>query len=205
MLLTTAVLAQKIDLKEKFDQKKIAVVNRNANSFDEGSNQGIQLDEKSGEGVVWIEGIDFSKGIIEVDLKGKDEFQKSFLGIAFHGVNDSTFDAIYFRPFNFRTPDSVRRIHAVQYISHPQYTWKRLRDERNAQFEKAVQPVPDPNDWFHAKLEVKENEVLVYVNNATSPSLRISKLNDRKNGKLGLWAGEGAGGKYANLVIKKEL
>jgi hypothetical protein len=49
--------------------------------------------------------------------------------MALHGVDGATYDAIYFRPFIFRTEDPARRLRAVQYIPHPTYTWNKLRAE----------------------------------------------------------------------------
>ncbi len=54
-------------------------------------------------GIAWINDIRFSDGIIEFDVKGKNVLQQSFVGFAFHGSNDSTYDAVYFRPFNFKS------------------------------------------------------------------------------------------------------
>src|SRR5207342_2389645 len=120
------------------------------------------------------------------DFKGKDVQQQSFVGIAFHGVDGTTYDAIYFRPFNFRAEDPARRIRAVQYISHPTHTWQKLRAEQPGNFEKAVSPVPDPNGWFHARIVVASPSVKVYVNDAGEPSLVVGQLSDRKKGLLGL-------------------
>ena len=80
--------------------------------------------------------------------------QQSFLGIAFHVVDWTTYDAVYFRPFNFRAASEEQRSHAVQYISHPGNTWQKLRAERPGQFEKAIDPAPDPDGWFHARIVV---------------------------------------------------
>src|ERR1700722_18765388 len=74
------------------------------------------LSAAEGDGVAWINNLELTNGAIEVDIKGKDTFQLSFVGIAFHGVDDSTFEAVYFRPFNFHSPDPVRKTHAVQYV-----------------------------------------------------------------------------------------
>src|SRR4051812_2448149 len=60
------------------------------------------------QGLYWLTGAGFSEGIIEVDLRGKNILLKSFLGIAFHGVDSSSYDVVYFRPFNFRNQDTVR-------------------------------------------------------------------------------------------------
>lgn len=152
------------------------------------------------EQVAWLKDVSFSNGEIEIDLKGKDAFQNSFLGVAFHGLNDTIYDAVYFRPFNFQATDSVRRIHAVQYISHPDYPWERLRKEQNAKYEKAISPAPDPNDWFHARIVVINGTVKVYVNNAANPSLEVNKLNKRTKGKIGIWL-NGSFASFANLKI----
>ncbi|HZE84326.1 MAG TPA: hypothetical protein VE035_08445 [Puia sp.] len=165
-----------------------------------GGKQGVTCD-----GIAWLKDTHFSSGTIEVDLRGKDVVQKSFLGIVFHGVDTTTYDIIYFRPFNFRTTDSVRRIHAVQYCSAPDYPWDRLRAERNGQFEKGIQPPPDPEQWFHARIEVHGKEVSVYVNGARYSSLTVQKLNDRKDGLIGIWSSSyGVTGDFANLVITPE-
>ena len=127
--------------------------------------------------------------------------QQSFVGVAFHGVDEKTLDAVYFRPFNFHATDSVRRIHAVQYISHPDFPWNVLRETQNAKYEKAIPSAPDPNEWFHVKIVVDYPHITVYVNNSASPCLIVDKLNDRQAGKIGLWVGNSSGGEFANLVI----
>jgi tetratricopeptide (TPR) repeat protein len=89
--------------------------------------------------------------VIEVDLKGKDVAQQSFLGIAFHLVDWTTFDAVYFRPFNFRAPEAERRSHSVQYVSHPVNTWQKLRAEQPGRFEKAIELDPRSADAWLCK------------------------------------------------------
>src|SRR5258708_541589 len=44
------------------------------------------------KGIVWIKGINFREGTIDIDLRGKNEFLKSFLGVAFHGTDTTTCD-----------------------------------------------------------------------------------------------------------------
>src|SRR5207249_1314649 len=140
---------------------------------------------------------------IEPDLaalaEGNDVQQQSFVGVAFHGVDGTTYDAIYFRPFNFRAVDPARRIHAVQYISHPTYTWQKLRTEQLGKFEQAVNPVPDPNAWFHVRVVVASPRVSVFVGDAKEPSLVVDQLSDRKKGLIGLWVGNNSGGDFANF------
>jgi hypothetical protein len=125
------------------------------------------------------------------------------VGVAFHGLDDTTYDAVYFRPFNFRTADSARHAHAVQYVSHPTYPWQKLREEHPGQYERGVTPAPDPNGWFHARIVVAGPKVSVYVADATEPSLVATLLSDRRKGRVGLWVGNGSGGDFANLRIAR--
>jgi hypothetical protein len=187
---------QSYDLQQLLRDGKLITYDRKVTPITEGGKNGI-----SSTGIVWLKGVNFSNGTIEVDLRGKDVFQKSFIGIAFHGEDTITYDAIYFRPFNFLAEDPVRKIHAVQYISEPDFPWNRLREEQNGKYEKEVSPAPLPNDWFHARIEVKEGQIRVYVNNSKTPSLTVSKLNARKQGMIGLW-NTGLNGDFANLVIR---
>src|SRR5687768_6149278 len=43
-------------------------------------------------GIVWIDGSDLGDGTIEVEIRGRDEMQRSFVGIAFHGKDDKTYE-----------------------------------------------------------------------------------------------------------------
>src|SRR5512144_1308061 len=92
------------------------VSNRQMQPLTDGTRRGLKLDARAGDGVAWWPDATLGDGTIEVDLRGKDVLQQSFLGVAFHGVDDKTFDAIYFRPFNFKADDAARRSHAVQYV-----------------------------------------------------------------------------------------
>lgn len=177
------------------------VFNRSISILKESKKPIIRFSEARLEGLAWLNGKSFSEGTIEFDAKGRDKLQGSFIGVAFHGQNDSTYEAIYFRPFNFQATDPIRHIHAVQYISHPKYTWKMLRETRNGEFEKAILPTNvQANDWFHAKIEVRNNRIKVFVNNSATPCLDVPTLSsDLKTGKIGLWVGDGSNGDFTNL------
>ncbi len=179
----------------------LKVFNRGVSSLDDGGRKGLRLGESPGDGVAYLEGIEFVNGTIELDVKGKDVPQQSFVGVAFHGVDGTTYDAIYFRPFNFKAEDPARRIRAVQYISHPTYTWQKLRAEQPGKYEQAVNPVPDPNAWFHVRVVVASPKVSVFVGDAKEPSLVVDQLSDRKKGLVGLWVGNNSGGDFANLKV----
>lgn len=161
----------------------------------------VRFSSADGSGVAWLKNVEFSNGTIEVDLRGKDIKQGSFLGIAFHGVSKDSCEAIYFRPFNFLSKDSLQQAHMVQYVFDPAFGWERLRNEHPGVYEKKLQSPPAPNDWFHIKIVVKGKIIKVYVNNSTESCLEVSSLNEKMNGKLGLWVGNSSAGDFANLVV----
>jgi hypothetical protein len=183
------------------EPKDLDVFNRGLSALSDGTRKGVRLNEQPGEGVAYLRGIDFSNGTIEFDVRGKDVQGQSFVGVAFHGVDGTTYDAIYLRPFNFRTEDPARRGHAVQYISHPTYTWQKLRAERPGIFEQPVSPAPDPNAWFHVRVVVASPKVSVFVGDAKEPSLVVNQLSDRTKGLVGPWVGNNSGGDFADFTI----
>lgn len=189
------------DLAQLAAGNRLRTFNRTATSLTDAARTGARLSEAPGDGVAYLQGIEFANGTIELDLRGKDIQQRSFLGIAFHGVDGSTYDAVYFRPFNFRAEDPERRKRAVQYISHPAYPWQKLRTEHPGKYEQAVAPVPDPNGWFHARIVIASPKVSVFVETANEPSLIVSQLSARGRGLIGLWAGNYSGGDFANLKL----
>jgi hypothetical protein len=199
---TAQVNSVKYDLPVMLKNNQLDIFNRKVISFSENEKNGIRFSKNENDGVAWLKHVIFSNGSIEVDIKGSDELQQSFVGIAFHGMDEKTFDAVYFRPFNFQTDDPVRKIHAVQYVSIPDYSWEVLREKSNGKYEKAVTPAPEPNQWFHVKITIKSPQVTVYVNGNKEACLTIDKLNNRSSGKIGLWVGNNSAGDFANLQIE---
>lgn len=195
--------AQKLILSKEYFQQKLEVVNRKASISIENNKQFIHLSEEEGEGLVWLPIQGFTNGELEIKMRGKDVLQRSFIGIAFHGKDNKTYDAVYCRPFNFHAEDSVRRIHAIQYISHPVYTWKKLREEQNALFEKEIPNAPNPNGWFILRLVIDEDLIRAYINNNKTEVLKVRKLQENYTGKIGIFMGDGSGGDFEYIKIKK--
>jgi hypothetical protein len=192
--------AQRIDLAELLAAGKLRVVNREVTKT-QGSRDGVHMSEKDGPGLAWIEGTDFAEGTIEIDIRGRDVPQRSFVGIAFHGKDDTTYEAVYLRPFNFRAQDPVRHQHAVQYIARPEYDWPRLRKDFPEEFENPVDASVSPTDWVPLKVIVKGKTLQAYVGAAASPALEVRKLGQHDRGMIGLWTDNGSDGDFANLRI----
>ena len=191
---------QKIDLAERLAAGKLKAVNREVTPA-QGKAGAVNLSEKPGNGIAWIEGTDFANGTIEVDVRGRDVFQQSFLGIAFHGKDDNTYETVYLRPFNFRSDDPARHQHAVQYISMPDYDWPRLRKEFPEEFENPVDASVAPTDWVPLKIVVNEKTVQIYVGAVKTPTLEVRKLGQLDRGLIGLWTGNNSDGDFANLRV----
>jgi len=177
------------------------VFNRKAEIIKENDEVSVYFNAQQGSGVTWLEGVEFNNGIIEADIKGKDLQGRSFVGIAFRGVDEKTYDGIYFRQFNFKSDNPTRKSHSVQYISHPEYSWSRLRKEHPEKYENPVNPVPEPNSFFHIKIVIDNPKVSVYVNNSKNPCLVVEELTNRKGGWVGLWVGNNSDGTFSNLKI----
>jgi hypothetical protein len=199
------LIAQTKSIKPDFsDEKNFRVVNRNINIIHESQKIIVHLDGKPNDGVAWITNASFGFGSIEFDVKGKDVIQQSFVGIAFHGTDDSAYDVVYFRPFNFQSPDSLRKKHQVQYISLPKFDWEILRQKFTGVYENNITQNILPTDWFHAKVVIKDNSITVYVNEDEKASLVVKPISKTKNGKIGFWVGNNSDGDFANLVIKSD-
>lgn len=199
-VLVAGVGGQQIDLAQQLAAVKLRAVNREVTPLKDRADA-IHVDQKPGNGVIWVEGTDFAEGTIEVEIRGKDVLQQSFVGVAFHRHDDNTYEAVYLRPFNFRSKDPIRRDHAVQYIAVPDFDWPRLRKEFPEEFENPVDQSLAPTDWVPVRVVVKGKTIAVYVGPATSPTLEVRKLGQHDRGMVGLWTGNNSDGDFANLRI----
>src|SRR5262245_21048348 len=150
--------------------------------------------------LAWIEGLEFSNGVIEAEIAGapapgSGEGARGFVGIAFRVQEDrKTYDCFYLRPTNGRAEDQERRNHATQYISHPDWTWNLLRKETPSRYESYVDVVP--GTWTKIKIEVKGDKARLYVHDAEQPALIVNdvKTGAAAKGAVALWLGAGAVG-----------
>ena len=102
------------------------------------------------------------------------------MGIAFR-VQDhgSRYEAFYLRMTNGRADDQLQRNHSVQYISQPDYTWQRLREENPGMYESYVDLVA--GEWTRIKIVVSGTKARLYVNNAEEPCLIVNDLKLGEN------------------------
>ena len=191
---------QQIDLAARLSAGTLHVVNRQATMLP-GKSGAVHLSERADVGIAWVDGTDFSEGTIEVDVRGKDVLQQSFLGVAFHGKNDTTYESVYVRPFNFRATDPARHDHAVQYMTVPEFDWPRLRQEFPEEFENPVNATLSPTDWVPLRITVRGPRVQIFVGLVANVTLEARKLGKLDRGLVGLWVGNNSDGDFANLRI----
>jgi hypothetical protein len=191
---------QQIDLLQQLTAGKLKAVNREV-SPSSGDRLAVHVTEKEGPGLVWVQGSDFAEGTIELEVRGRDLLQRSFLGVAFHGKDDNTYEAVYLRPFNFRADDPARHQHAVQYMASPDFDWPRLRKEFAEEFENPVDPSVGPTDWVPLRVVVKGQTVQIYVGAVKAPTLEARKLGTLTRGMVGLWVGNNSDGDFRSLRV----
>ena len=102
-----------LDLSIIANGERWAVFNRAVTIAEKEQKRSIYLDEKPGQGVAWLPSFEFGDGVIEVDVKGRNEPGRSFVGLAFHGVDAEHYELVYLRPFNFRAESEVGRSHLL--------------------------------------------------------------------------------------------
>ena len=159
---------------------------------------------------VKIKGVNFKNGIIEVKvlsrlLKNAPDFARGFIGVAFR-INDSItkFECIYLRPVNARVEDQVRRNHSIQYYSYPDYKFDRFRKEAPEKYESYADM--EMNKWITMRIEVKDAQAKLFINNNQQPSLIVNDLKHGANasGSIGFWVETGTEGYFKDLKITKK-
>ena len=199
ILLTMASCSEKI---VQLTKENLSTVNREIVAIDKNANTVI-LNNKVGDGMAMIKGVNFDIGTIELELKGENIQQKSFVGVAFNVQNDSSYEAVYFRPFNFQANEKIRREHSIQYIYHPKQNWRFLRTNFEGKYEAEFPRKPTPNDWFKILIKIDNKKVYVYDTESNTELLSVERLTEQVSNKIALWAGNDSKGEFRNLKIMK--
>lgn len=156
-----------------------------------------------------IEGLEFDNGVIEAEIAGAPMAgafagARGFVGLAFRVQNDMrTYDAFYLRPTNGRADDQVRRNHSVQYISHPEWPWFRLRKETPEKYESYVDLAP--GEWTQVKIEVRGAQARLFVHGQPQPTLIVNDLKTgaTAKGAIALWLDVGTEAHFRNLTVTR--
>jgi hypothetical protein len=158
------------------------------------------------EEVALLDRPEFGDGTIELWVAGTlapgaAADARGFVGLVFRCSADAShFENFYLRPTNGRADDQLRRNHATQYASLPDYPWFRLRKEAPGKYESYADLVP--GQWTHLRVVVSGERASLYVNDAAQPSLVVNDLKlGQARGKVGLWFGPGTIGYFSRMVV----
>jgi len=153
-----------------------------------------------------VDGLEFANGVIEAEIAGAPApgapGDYAFVGIAFRVQNDlKTYDVFYLRPTNGRAEDQQRRNHAVQYASHPDWPWFRLRKETPSKYESYVDLMPGV--WTRVKIEVRGERARLYVHGQGQPTLIVNDLKTgaQAKGAVALYIDRGTVAHFRDLRV----
>ena len=166
--------------------------------------QGVQTGEQV---LAIVKASDFKDGTIEAEMagfprQGAKPNTRGFIGIAFR-VQDhgSRYEAFYLRMTNGRADDQLRRNHSAQYVSHPDFPWNRLREEKPGVYESYVDLAASA--WTRVKIAVSGTKAQLYVNGADQPCLIVNDLKlGESHGQVALWTGSDTEAYFSNLKIR---
>ncbi|MEP7291878.1 MAG: hypothetical protein ABI835_08835 [Chloroflexota bacterium] len=159
-----------------------------------------------GHAIAILTDSDFRDGEIETEIVGalradSPAAMRGFVGICFRvAEGGERFECFYLRPTNGRADDQLRRNHATQYISHPDYPWYKLREETPGVYESYSDL--QPGVWTHVRIAVTGNRAELYVNMNPQPCLIVNDLKlGEAQGRIALWIGTGTEAYFSEIRV----
>jgi len=163
-------------------------------------------EQSDGSMLAVVTGSDFQDGTIELEVagaprKGAAPNMRGFIGLAFRmQPQGSKTEMFYLRPSNARSDDQLQRNHSVQYVSDPDYGWKRLRAENPGVYESYADM--EPGVWTKMKIVVQGAKARLYVNGAAEPCLVVNDLKlGESRGQIALWAHSTTEAYFSSLTV----
>ena len=145
-------------------------------------------------------------GTIQIEVSGVPSASaapdaRGFVGVGFRvAPGAKQFEYIYLRPTNGRAEDQVRRNHSVQYASHPDFPWQRLRKEEPEKYESYVDL--EAGAWTRMRIVISGRSAKLYVHRATQPMLVVTDLKlEPVEGAIALWIGPGTEAHFSKMVV----
>lgn len=159
-----------------------------------------------GDSIAILPDSDFQDGVIEalvagLPREGADPGARGFIGVAFRvAPRGEQFECFYLRPTNGRANDQLRRNHATQYVSHPDYPWYKLREENPGVFESYTDLVTGA--WTKMRIVVSGLRAELFINDAKQPCLIVNDLKlGETRGQIALWIGGGTEAYFSQLSL----
>jgi hypothetical protein len=159
----------------------------------------VHLNAAPGAGFAWVKGLDVNEGCLSLEVRGSNEFGRSFVGVAFRALDEQTYDTVYVRPFVFQSDNPEHAANGIQYMSMPDFGWPVLRERSPGVYEKSIGSRPSPDSWVHLRVQFGGGRVKAYVNHAKDPQVDLELLTSQTAGRVALWVGNNSSGSFRNL------
>lgn len=166
----------------------------------------IEMDNRRTGGMAIVNGQTLRDGTIEVEVAAQRgpyavPSDRGFVGVVFRlSADRGKSEYIYLRPDNGRAEDQVQRNHSIQYSSHPDYPWPRMRKEFPEKYESYVDL--QPGVWTRMRIEVAGTTARLFVHGHAQPNLIVNDLkHGLSEGGVALWIGAGSEAFFSNLRI----
>lgn len=153
--------------------------------------------------------INFTDGVITVDVVSGinpasppfvKNFARGFAGLAFRiAPENAAFEGFYVRPENGRADDAGRRAHATQYFAYPDWSFKRLREERPDEFERPADI--SSGETIQLRVEACGDRARFFVNGELNLDV-TDLMSESAAGDIGLWIDAGTRAEFSNLDIE---
>jgi len=195
--------------------EKLEMVNVQGEAVEHKGKQGLRLmaadmsAQEELETLAIIPDVLFGDGIIELEVTGEPAAgafpqARGFVGLAFR-LNETdeeySYECFYLRPTNGRAKIQAMRNHSIQYVSHPEFPWYRLRKESPEMYESYTDLVP--GEWTKIRIEISGETGKLYVNDAPQPNLVVNDLKHGKTkGAVALWIHSSTKAHFRNLKIQ---
>lgn len=168
----------------------------------------VEATQSSEPSFAVLKNVSLRDGSIEIEVAGAPatgagEGARGFVGVAFRvGADGKRFEYIYLRPTNGRVNDQVRRNHSVQYASHPDYPWQRLRKEEPEKYESYVDL--EPGVWTKMRIVFSGTKATLHVHGAAQPTLVVNDLKlGSGEGGIALWIGPDTEAHFSRMSVSE--
>jgi len=148
-------------------------------------------------GFAYLEGVEFTNGVIDVDVAVPDKDARSYPGIVFRMQSEGDYERLYLRPH--RTPlypDAVQYTPVMNGIAG----WQLY----NGPGLTAATVIPE-GEWVHLRLEVGGEQARLYLGGAHEPALVIDHLRHGvSTGSVGVMGPSDGTAYFSNFTYRED-
>ena len=147
------------------------------------------LGQKAFKGSATLKDVEFQNGIIEFDVAFSGP--RCFAGVNFRMQSAANYEHLYLRPHKSNLPDALQYTPVFNYVS----SWQLY----NGNGFTAAHEIPH-EEWIHVKLETKDSQARVYINDMQKPAMEMPWLKQGiSKGAIGVFGPANGLAHFANF------